>query len=74
MRSSTILLDRCARISHHRGMAKRYTLNVSREVYLLIQDRRLAMLRQTGKSTTVEDVLRKLLRLKDEPSERSGDD
>ena len=47
-------------------MAKRYTLNVSREVHLTIQDRRVADLRKTGKSPTVDELLRKMLRLKEE--------
>jgi hypothetical protein len=45
-----------------RGM-KRYTLNVSKEVYLALADLRTKELRKTGKAPTVDEVLRKQLRL-----------
>jgi len=49
-------------------MEKRYTLNVSREVHLAIQDRRVAALRKTGVSPTVDELLRRLLKMKEETS------
>jgi hypothetical protein len=42
---------------------KRYTLNVSKEVYLALADLRTKELRKTGKAPTVDEVLRKQLRL-----------
>jgi hypothetical protein len=52
-------------------MSKRYTLNVSREVHLALQDRRVAALRKTGTTPTVDEVLRALLRLKQIDAQQS---
>ena len=44
-------------------MARRYTLNVSKEVYTLLNERRLKELRRSDKAPTVDEILRRLLKI-----------
>jgi hypothetical protein len=45
------------------GDMKRYTLNVTKDVYLALMDIRSKELQKSGKAPTVDEVLRKQLRL-----------
>jgi hypothetical protein len=42
---------------------RRYTLNVSRDVYVALQDLRNKELRKQDKAPTVDQILRKLLKI-----------
>lgn len=44
-------------------MAKRYTLNVSKEVYMALTDLRAKELRKSDKAPTHDELLRKLLKI-----------
>ena len=44
-------------------MAKRYTLNVSKDVYVALMDLRAKELRRSDKASTHDELLRKLLKI-----------
>ena len=46
-------------------MQKRYTINVSSTVVAAVKARQLAELERTGKHITADEVLRKLLKIKE---------
>ena len=51
-------------------MTKRYTLNVSKDVYTLLKKMSLAELKETDKPPSIDELLRKLLKV-DKPKKES---
>jgi hypothetical protein len=64
------LTQTCFSLLHSTGregkmpsMVKRYTLNVSKEVYMALMDLRTKELRKADKALTHDELLRKLLKI-----------